>query len=183
MPTLLELAGLKVPKGLDGKSMVPLYDGEQKGSRKEVVVNSDGTVVQRMFVKDEYALVHTPARPVWDHIKEYELFNLSEDPDQTNDISREEKDKTSKMRIMLRDWEAKNLNGKPDPLWLSVYRGGWMWEALCRRLKPSELTAALRKHPELRRILTTKVQVSRLPVNQKLASLERAWRNFGQRQD
>jgi len=170
LPTLLELADIKVPKGLDGKSMVPLLDGEQNGFRSEVVVNSDGTVVQRMFVKDEYALVYTPARPVWDHIKEYELFNLPEDPDQTNDISREEKDKTSKMRIMLRDWEAENLNGKPDPLWLCVYRGGWMWESLCRLLEPSELTATLRKYPELRRILTTTVQVSKVSLQKRLST-------------
>jgi len=156
MPTLLELVDIKTPKGLDGTSMVPLLLGEQKGFRREIVVNSDATVVQRMFVKNEYALVHTLARPIWDHIKEYELFNLSDDPDQINDLSEKEEKTTLEMRISLEDWTAEMLNGRPDPLWLSVFRGGWMWKSLCNLLKPTELKKAVRKYPDLERILEKK---------------------------
>lgn len=103
MPTILELAGIDTPEGLDGESLVPLLQGEEQNFRRKVVVNSDATVIQRMYVEDEYALVHTLARPVWDHIKEYELFNLSEDPYQFQDISSQEKERTARMRIALSD--------------------------------------------------------------------------------
>lgn len=154
MPTILELAGLEVPEGLCGRPMTPLLKGNQAHFRKEIVVNSDATVVQRMFVKDDYALVHTLARPVWDHIKEYELFNLLKDPDQVNNISSEEPDKTAEMRLALSNWLAEELNGRPDPLQLSVFRGGWMWEFLPNHLEPSELEEFTNAYPELKRIFS-----------------------------
>lgn len=153
MPTLLELAGLEVPEGLCGKTMIPLFERKQNNFRNEIVVNSDATVIQRMYVKDDYALVHTLTRPVWNYIKEYELFNLPDDPDQMNDISFKERTRTANMRIALSDWLAEQLDGTPDPLWLSALRGGWMWEGLCRCLKPSELEELLEHYPELKRVV------------------------------
>ncbi len=151
-PTILELVGLEIPEGLCGKTMVPLLRGNQDSFRKEIVVNSDSTVVQRMYVKDDYALVHSLTHLVWDHIKEYELFNLSKDPDQLEDISSKEKNRTSEMRLALGNWLAEELSGAPDPLQLSVFRGGWMWEGLCRCLESSELEKLVRNYPELKRI-------------------------------
>ncbi len=152
MPTLLELAHIEIPEGLCGKTMVPLLEGKENSFRKEVVVNSDTAVIQRMYVRDDYALVHSLARPLWDHIKEYELFNLSEDPDQLQDISSEEKEKTREMRLALGDWLAEQLKGAPDPLQLSVFRGGWLWkEAQHHWLKSSELAELLRNYPEVKR--------------------------------
>ncbi len=152
MPTILELTGLEVPQGLCGKTMVPLLRGNQDSFRKEIVVNSDSTVVQRMYVKDDYALVHSLTHPVWDHIKEYELFNLSKDPDQLEDISSKEKNRTSEMRIALGDWLAEKLTGAPDPLQLSVFRGGWMLKGLRNWFESSELEELLGDYPELKRI-------------------------------
>lgn len=153
MPTVLELAGLEIPEGLCGKTMVSLLKGNQNSFRKEIVVNSDATVIQRMYVKDDYALVHSLTHPVWDHIKEYELFNLSEDPDQLKDISLKEKNRTSEMRIALGDWLAEKLSGGLDPLQLSVFRGGWMWKYIRRCLKLSEWEELIGNYSELKRIL------------------------------
>lgn len=153
MPTILELAGAEIPKGLDGQSMVPLLNGEVEVFRDEVVVNSDATVVQRMLVKEDYAIVHTLSRPIWDHVKEWELFNLAKDPSQVDDISESEADLAKEMRIRLGDWLSENLRGRPDPLWLSVYRGGWMWSELCGLLSQEELKKAYEKYPELKRIV------------------------------
>ncbi len=158
MPTLLELAGVDIPEGLCGKTMVPLIEGKQENFRDEIVTNSDATVIQRMYVKDDYALVHTLARPVWNHIKEYELFNLSKDPYQLNDISSLEKDKFTEMRLALSDWLAEHLQGKPDPLQLSAFRGGWFWKRLPFRLrsskiKESELKELIESYPEIEKTL------------------------------
>ena len=157
MPTLLEFADIKVPEGLCGKTLLPALEEKSEGSWNEIVVNSDATAVQRMYVKDDYALVHSLTRPVYDHIKKYELFNLAEDPNQIRDISLIEKDKTSEMRLSLGDLLAEELKGKPDPLQMSVYRGGWMWEGLCGCLKPSERERLLKAYPELVKILKTRV--------------------------
>ncbi len=162
MPTILELAGIEVPKGLDGRSMVPLLKGEVEVFREEAVVNSDATVVQRMMVKGDYAIVHTLTWPVWDHLKEWELFNLAKDPSQVNDISESEVDLAKEMRIQLGDWLSENLKGRPDPLWLSVYRGGWMWRGLLSLLTQEELKKAYEKYPELKRIQEEKIVYHRV---------------------
>jgi arylsulfatase A-like enzyme len=156
MPTLLELAGIEVPGRLCGKTMVSLLEDGQNNFRREVVVNSDATVIQRMYVRDNYALVHSLARPVWDHIEEYELFNLSEDPDQLKDISSKERNKTSQMRLALGDWLVQELKGAPDPLQLSVFRGGWFWNILSRHMGLLELAELTRNHPETKKALYRK---------------------------
>lgn len=152
MPTILELAGLKIPRGLCGKTMVPVLTGKQKDFRDEIVTDSDASVIQRMYVKDDYALVHTPSRPVWKHIKEYELFNLAKDPDQVKDISSKEKERCNKMKLLLSDWLTEQLRGKPDVLQLCLMRGGWMWKSLLRLLDPSDAEKLRREHPNLAHI-------------------------------
>ncbi len=156
MPTLLELGGLEVPAKLCGRTMVPLFKEGRNDLRTEVVVNSDAAVIQRMYVKDNYALVHSLARPVWDHIEEYELFNLSKDPDQLKDISSEERNRTSQMRLALDDWLAQELKGTPDPLQLSVFRGGWAWNILSRRMGQLDLAEITGEYPEIKRALCRK---------------------------
>jgi len=88
----------------------------------------------------------------WDHIKGHELFNLSEDPNQLKDISLTKKAKTSQMRLALGDWLGEQLGGAPDPLHLSLVRGGWMWKTLFGLLQDSELKEMFRSYPELKKI-------------------------------
>ncbi|KXA92833.1 hypothetical protein AKJ65_06975 [candidate division MSBL1 archaeon SCGC-AAA259E19] len=152
MPTLLELCGLDSPQGLDGKSMTPLLEGEDE-FRGSVIVNSDATVIQRMYVKNDHALVHTPSRPVWDHIDEYELFDLSEDSRQIRNIADKEEEKAQKLRLELQDWLSKELDGSPDPLQLSIFRGGWMWNGFSRILEPSKWKNLLKEYPKLKNTL------------------------------
>ena len=149
MPTLLEFAEIEIPPSLCGRSLLPLLKGERDDFRKEIVVNSDATVIQRMFVKDGYALVHTLSRPVWDHIKKYELFNLHEDPHQLRDISQQEEEKFKEMKVYFIDWLAEELGDAPDPLWKSVFRGGWMWGTFARLLGKEEWQKVVRKYPVL----------------------------------
>ncbi|KXB01195.1 hypothetical protein AKJ41_02450 [candidate division MSBL1 archaeon SCGC-AAA259O05] len=152
MPTLLELCGLDSPQGLDGKSMTPLLEGEDE-FRGSVIVNSDATVIQRMYVKNDNALVHTPSRPVWDHIDEYELFDLSEDSRQIRNIADKKEEKAQKLRLELQDWLSKEFDGSPDPLQLSIFRGGWMWNGFSRILEPSKWKNLLKEYPKLKNTL------------------------------
>lgn len=156
MPTILELADLDVPNRICGKTMVPILEGSLDDFRKEIVVNSDAGPIQRMYVKGDYALVHTLNNAVWDHIKEYELFDLSEDPDQVKDISSTKEKRTSEMRIALSDWLSEELKGMSDPLQLSVSRGGWCWGSFSDTLEPSELKDLTENLPELKKFFKKK---------------------------
>ncbi|MBN1557022.1 MAG: sulfatase [Lentisphaerae bacterium] len=150
MPTLLELAGLDTPGNLCGRTLVPLLAGQADSVRDLAVTNTDATVIQRMLVKDGYALMRTFSRPIWDHIREFELFDLRKDPDQLHDIAAEEEARTKAMRLELEDWTAQTLQGMPDPLQLSLFRGGCgIWGWALNHLEPADLAEARRRYPEL----------------------------------
>ncbi|KXA92262.1 hypothetical protein AKJ64_03630 [candidate division MSBL1 archaeon SCGC-AAA259E17] len=132
-PTVLKMAGLSRTGGTDGKNLLPLLEGSGNG-REEVVVNTDSTVIQRMYVKNDYALVHTPLRPIRKHIDEFEFFDLEEDPDQLKDISEEKEGLVEKYRLELQDWLSDYLDGFLDLLHKSAVKGcsglNWYQEAL-----------------------------------------------------
>lgn len=79
MPTLLDLAGVAVPEGLDGKSFKALCYGEEDGGFNELFsVNPDG----RMLRFGPYKYIHSRI-----YGQEYEiLFDLEADPDETTDV-------------------------------------------------------------------------------------------------
>ncbi len=111
LPTLCELAGIKTESTLCGKSMTDLLQGKQDGFREEIVTESAFVAIQRMYVRDEYALVHTLFRKERDHINDYELFDLRKDPDQVQDISEKKADLTRDLRIAMDDWVTREAGG------------------------------------------------------------------------
>lgn len=156
MPTLLELAGLPIPDDICGKSLVKVITGEKGTSRQEVVTNTCATVVQRMYIRENWALVHTLSRPGFDHIKEYELFNLAEDRNQEIDVSEKESKKFKNMRLALEDWLARELQGQADLLHFMVEKGGWAWRLTPLQKILCKHPRILLKDPSLRRILINK---------------------------
>ena len=128
LPTLCELAGIEWQQRLCGKSMAGLLAGGGAPVRDFAVVEAGYIAVQRMLLRDEFALVHTmwragdaadvfpradaPAHTRWQadrkHIKTFELFDLRTDRDQVHDLSDTCKDRTDQMRIALEDWVIEN---------------------------------------------------------------------------
>ncbi len=111
LPTLCELAGIETEGAPCGKSMTDLLQGKQDGFREEIVTESAFVAIQRMYVRDEYALVHTLFRKERDHINDYELFDLRKDPDQVQDISERKTDLTRDLRIAMDDWVNREVGG------------------------------------------------------------------------
>jgi len=90
MPTFLEMAGAIHPSEVDnsipgmmGKSLVPLLTGET-----EVVHANEGIGYElhglRAYIMDEWKVVNLP-KPFGNG--DWELFNLAEDPSESNDLS------------------------------------------------------------------------------------------------
>ena len=106
MPTLLDLAGVSVPGGLDGQSFKALCYGEKKpGFEETFSVNSDG----RMLRFGNYKYIRST---IYD--EEYEiLFDLQADPGETTNIF----DKpgytpvSARARQRLSDWLAQEKLG------------------------------------------------------------------------
>ena len=87
MPTILELCGLAIPKGICGRSLVSAVLNGEDTPHKEVVTNSAGVPIQRMYIKDGMALVHTMDKSIFEYINTYELFDLSNDKAQEKDLN------------------------------------------------------------------------------------------------
>lgn len=76
MPTLLDLAGVDIPKSVDGISMV--------GPKKHDYFygeNADGPAATRMIHDGRYKLIYYPAG------NRFQLFDLDHDPNEMNDVA------------------------------------------------------------------------------------------------
>jgi arylsulfatase A-like enzyme len=127
MPTILDFCGLPIPEGLDGGSLKEaLLTGRYQGCG-EVVTDSASIPIQRMYIRDNWALMHTLDKSIYTYLNTFELFDLSKDKAQENDLASREKEKYAEMRLAYDAWLDRELRGKPDLLANVALRGGGWW--------------------------------------------------------
>ncbi|HEY1788496.1 MAG TPA: sulfatase [Verrucomicrobiae bacterium] len=93
-PTMLELAGVPVPEGLHGKSLVPFFRGRQPDNwRKDWLYEYfEYPEVERVrphrgVRTERYKLIHYHKLPQYpDLVEEFELYDLQQDPGELNDL-------------------------------------------------------------------------------------------------
>ena len=78
-PTTCELAGVSVPKSVDGRSLVPVLHGTAAQIRPAIYGYFRNH--QRMVRTDRWKLIHYP------QLKRHQLFDLSHDPAERDDLS------------------------------------------------------------------------------------------------
>jgi arylsulfatase A-like enzyme len=127
MPTILEFCELPVPERLDGVSLKEsLVSGKGVPSR-DVVTDSASIPIQRMFVRDGWALVHTLDKSIYTYLNTYELFDLSKDKAQETELSAVEAERYAELRLAYDRWLDAELDGRPDLLAGIALRGGGWW--------------------------------------------------------
>lgn len=125
-PTFLELAGVKVPKDMDGVSLVPLLRGEHpKNWRKAVYYHyfeypAEHSVKRHYGVRTErYKLIHFYPDGANQQIDQWELYDLQEDPAElhnlygqpgTEDIEKDLRKELVKLQKRYNDKEALEKN-------------------------------------------------------------------------
>jgi arylsulfatase A-like enzyme len=109
MPTLLELLGIDVPHGVQGKSLVPLAHNP-KGRHKDAVFAEFPTI--RVARTRDWKLVH------YTRAKYGELYHLSEDPHELTNLYDDLKYAGARadMEGMLADWLATTTDPKLAPV-------------------------------------------------------------------
>jgi arylsulfatase A-like enzyme len=86
-PTILDLAGVPVPKGMQGRSLVPLFKGEAVEWRKDWYYHyyeypdSHKVKPHRGVRTERHKLIHYYEDP-----QEYELYDLGKDPDEKDNL-------------------------------------------------------------------------------------------------
>ncbi len=110
LPTLLELLGVPVPAGLDGRSLAPLLAGApEPGAPTPLFGNLDLHTHGRSALRQgDWKIIHAdtsayrvePARAPW------EFYNLRSDPQEQRDLSGEELPELGRMQGLIGEIEA-----------------------------------------------------------------------------
>ena len=106
MPTCLELAGAKYPEnykgqvlsGLDGKTFLPLLSGKQQVGDRAFFWEHEGNAAVRV---GDWKLVRL-------HQKEWELYNLADDPYESKNLVTLFPEKTSALRQKYQTWASQH---------------------------------------------------------------------------
>ncbi len=80
-PTVCDLAGVAVPRGIDGRSLAPILRGETDGVRDTIFLAYRS--VQRSVRKGDWKLIRYP------RINTSQLFDLAIDPGETKNLAEE----------------------------------------------------------------------------------------------
>ncbi len=123
LPTLLDLAGLPKPPGIQGTSLLPLIMGEERGDRtcfgetgkkfhpENKRRKIDGIEGKWRWVrKGRFKLFH---RPEASGGAEEELFDLQSDPGEERDVKVEYPGEYSEMSRLLKEWMSKDTRHVP----------------------------------------------------------------------
>jgi uncharacterized sulfatase len=98
--TFMELAGVKIPQGIQGQSLIPLFEGVAKQVQESTVVECRGgmhDLIQRtMITADNWKLV------LYGDIAEGEMYHLNEDPNQYQNLWNVPEYLTQKNELILK---------------------------------------------------------------------------------
>ena len=151
LPTVLELCGLPIPQGVQGRSLVPLYAGNASGWPNEAfaAVRAAPFVRQEAYMVGKKRMVRTPEYKLIDYGADFrtrwELFNMFEDPAETHNLAEDTAHRAvlNAMAARLDEWQADEpapvqVPGMPTPSYAYVpaERRAAMhaaWEANMRR--------------------------------------------------
>jgi arylsulfatase A-like enzyme len=113
MPTLLDLAGVAVPEGVDGESMADVLCGQSETAREEIFTD----LMNRGFMLRQgewkFVLNWKPLGGDWripkaadeNGIRDLdELYNLADDPDEVHNLAYENRGRSDAMRDRILTW-------------------------------------------------------------------------------
>ena len=122
-PTILEAFGVSTPEDMEGKSLWPLLRGKTD-QHHEIVTTSTGLwEAQRSLRKGKWKLIKTIDRGFIPLEPASELYDLENDPWETNNLAGSEKDMLADMEREYHRWLEENLQMRPDPLRLAARLG------------------------------------------------------------
>ena len=130
-PTMLDLAGLEKPHTMQGMSLVPLLRGDVETHREVAYVNQGAWQAKRAIITDRWKYTRCIHHGFWPCPTE-ELYDISKDPAEINEISQQFPEVLDRLAIRLRRWEDEQLGRRTDPLVVATEKGltpmKWVWK-------------------------------------------------------
>jgi arylsulfatase A-like enzyme len=96
-PTVLELMGVPIPQGFQGRSLVPELYGDEPDSREPILcelAHDSHNPPRRALISGRHKIIEFER-------KRYELYDLAGDPKETRDISKTDPAEFSRMKKLL----------------------------------------------------------------------------------
>ena len=123
MPTLLDLARLPIPEGLQGQSLLPLLTGASPGWRQRPAFIERKRIPDDPFfepeidsfavVADGWKLIRNTDRP--EGHPELELYDFDQDPLDQHDVAAEHPEVVERLDRMIGEWQEAALAAKLSP--------------------------------------------------------------------
>ncbi len=137
-PTVLEVAGIQIPPQMQGRNLVPLLEGRAQAHREEAYINQGAWQAKRALIADRLKYTRCIHHGFWPCPAE-ELYDLSDDPQELNELSGRLPQVLDEMALKLRRWEEAQLGRRIDPLVVAAERGltpiAWVWELVKEKEK------------------------------------------------
>lgn len=120
MPTVLEIAGVRAPEGVQGTSLMPLIRGETSDWAKPAITEKaimDTDLPGRSFastsiIHDGWKLIHNDPAP--DDLGAYELYDHRDDPRNMTDVAADNPEVVERLAAILDQWRAEVLAVRLD---------------------------------------------------------------------
>ncbi len=118
MPTLLELAGVETEIPFDGKSLVPMIQGQVPSHQAEFYITECTWMRKHGWRTPEWKLIRA-LEPDFHFKPPVELYNLVEDPLENHNLAEEMPDMVRLLTDRMEAWIARREKetGLPDPIY------------------------------------------------------------------
>lgn len=128
MPTLLELSGLPIPEGVQGDSLVSLWNGGARSDGASAAVRpafAEKAAVEELLspppreteafslILGDWKLIHNTRRQPG--VPEFELFDRRSDPGDRINLADERPELVERLATHLADWRRQALEERLDP--------------------------------------------------------------------
>jgi arylsulfatase A-like enzyme len=107
LPTVCDLAGVKIPADEDGRSLTPIIAGKETKVRDTLFTAYRD--VQRSVRDDRWKLIRYPK------IDRAQLFDLQSDPDEIHDLSSDpaQAERIARLTRLMQEWQNKYGDAAP----------------------------------------------------------------------
>lgn len=123
LPTLMELAGIETGIEFNGRSLLPLINGEVASYDSEFYITECTWMRKHGWRTPHWKLI-VALEPDFHFKPEIELYNLVDDPEENNNVADSEPEMVALLRGRMEAWIAKREaeTGKPNPM---HHQGDW----------------------------------------------------------